>query len=110
LTNPVLNQGSPLVSVKDKNGKEIGKGFIIPPWNSFFQQSTQKAPAVVDVTQNPYQANANGTVIIKTGVAVVLTRGTTIITLGNGLFIIPINISDIVSWGSAASIQFLGSD
>jgi hypothetical protein len=110
MTNPVLNQQSPLVSVRDKNNKEIGKGFIIPPWNSFFQQSTQKAPKVANVTQNPYQANANGTVIITTGTAVKLTRGPTVITLGNGLFIIPINISDIVSWGSAATVQFLGSD
>ena len=110
MTNPVLNQQSALVSVKDKNGKVIGQGFIIPPWNSFFQQSTQKAPAVQNVTQNPYQANANGTVIVITGVGVKLTRGTTVITLGNGLFIIPINISDIVSYTSAASVQFLGSD
>ena len=110
MTNPVLNQQSPLVVVKDNNGKVIGQGYIIPPWNSFFQQSTQKAPAVVSVTQNPYQANANGTVIVLGGNTVKLTRGTTIIALGNGVFIIPINISDIVSWAGASSVQFLGSD
>ena len=110
MTNPVLNQQSPLVIVKDNTGKEIGKGFIIPPWNSFFQQSTQKAPTVQTVATSPYQANANGTVIVLGGNTVKLTRGTTIIVLGNGVFIIPINISDIVSWAGASSVQFLGSD
>lgn len=108
-TLPLPNQQSPLVSVKDKNGKEIGKGYIIPPWNSFFQQFTQNAPAVADVTQSPFTANANGTVIIKGATTITLSRGTTDIVL-TGQEIIPISISDVLSWtGSPTSVQFLGA-
>ena len=109
MTNPVLNQQAPLVSVRDTSGKEIGKGYIIAPWNSFFQQTTQKAPAVSDVTKNPFTANANGTVIIIGATTIHLTRGKTIITL-TGQEIIPISISDTISWtGNPTSVQFLGA-
>lgn len=109
MTNPVLNQKSPLVSVKDASGKEIGKGFIIPPWNSFFQQTTQKAPAITNVTQNPFTANANGTVIIKGAASVHLTRGKITIDVSAAI-IIPISISDTITWtGVPTSVQFLGA-
>lgn len=102
MTNPVLNQNSPLVKVKN------GLGYIIPPWNSFFQQQTQKAPAATTVTISPFTANAHGTLIIQGAATVTLTRGTTNISLA-GDQIIPIAIGDTVSWtGSPTLIQFLG--
>jgi hypothetical protein len=108
MTLPVPNMQAPLVSVKGPNGKEIGKGFLVSPWNSFFQQLVQPAPAVVDVTQNPFTANANGTVIITGASTVTLTRGTTVIGL-TGQIIIPISIGDTVSWTGPATVQFLGA-
>ncbi len=101
MTRPVPNLGSALV---DKLGK------VIPPWNAWFQQFSQNAPAAVSIptlTGSPYQANKVGTVFIDTGTVVKLTRGLIIIILGAGSFIIPIGIGDIVSWSSAASVKFL---
>lgn len=108
MTLPVSNLNAPMVSVKDKNGNEIGKGFIISPWNSFFQQFTQKAPAVAAVNQNPFTANANGTLILKGATTITLTRGSTNITL-TGQIIIPISVSDTVSWTGPGIGQFLGA-
>jgi hypothetical protein len=102
VTLPVYNQKSALVIVKN------GFGFLIPPWNSFFQQFTQPAPSVASVSNNPFQANANGTLII-TGTVINLTRGSDTIALGNGQKIIPISIGDIVSWATASAVQFLGA-
>lgn len=99
-TRPVPNLQSPLVGPDRK---------VIPPWNSWFQQFTQNAPAIVSAGTSPYTANQNGTVIIKGGVGIVLTRGSISITLANGQAIIPISIGDTVSWTSATSVQFLGS-
>lgn len=100
MTNPVYNQNAPLVDIKT--------GKIIAPWNSFFQQFTQKAPAVVDVTQNPYTPNAVGNVIIIGATTITLTRGLVIIIL-TGQKIIPMGIGDTLTWtGSPTSVQFLG--
>ena len=83
-------------------------GKVIPPWNSFFQQFTQKAPTVVDVAQNPYTPNIKGTVIIKGATTITLTRGLVNIVL-TGQIIIPISIGDTLSWtGMPTSVQFLG--
>ena len=108
MTLPVPNLQAPLVSVKGPNGKEIGKGFLVPPWNSFFQQLVQPAPAVATVIQNPFTANANGTVILFGATSVHLTRGTKILNL-TGQIIIPISIGDTVSWTGPATVQFLGA-
>lgn len=103
MTNPLPNQQSALVMIKGNYG------FIVPPWNSFFQQFTQPAPAIANVTLNPFTANANGTLIIKGATTITFTRGLTSINL-TGQEIIPISISDTVSWtGVPASIQFLGA-
>lgn len=103
MTSPVPNMQAALVKISGN------LGFIIPPWNSFFQQLTQKAPAVANVTLNPFTANANGTVIIKGATTITLTRGLISINL-TGQQIIPISISDTVSWtGVPTSIQFLGA-
>lgn len=82
---------------------------IIPPWNSWFQQFTQIAPASIDVsTTNPFTANAMGTLIIQGATTVTLTRGTTVINLSTQE-IIPISIGDTISWtGVPTLVQFLG--
>lgn len=98
MTNPVFNLNSPLV---DKLGK------ILQPWNSFFQQFTQKAPAVQNITANPYTPNARGNVIITGAATITLTRGTVNINL-NGQRIIPMGIGDTLSWTGGATVQFLG--
>lgn len=100
MTNPVINLNAPLV---DKDGK------VIPPWNSFFQQFTQKAPTVVSVIQNPYTPNTKGHVIIKGAATITLTRGLIAIIL-TGQIIIPMSIGDTLSWtGVPTSVQFLGA-
>ena len=102
MTQPVPNLRSRLV---DKFG------YLIPPWNSFFQQLVQPAPAVVSVgvSSTPFTANANGTLIVKGATTITLTRGTVNITL-TGQIIIPIAVSDTVSWtGTPTSVQFLGA-
>jgi len=109
MTRPVPNLQAPIVSVKDKSGIEIGKGTVIPPWNSWFQQFTQPAPAAVVVTSlNPFTANAVGTVIITGATTITLTRGTSVFNL-TGQIIIPISIGDEVSWTGPATVSFLGT-
>jgi len=99
MTLPVPNMLAPLV---DKLGK------IIPPWNSFFQQLVQPAPAVASVTlPSPFTANANGKVIITGAVTIDLTRGLDTVNL-NGQRIIPVRISDTVEWTGPAVVQFWG--
>ena len=99
MTNPVLNLNAPLV---DKTGK------VIPPWNSFFQQFTQTAPAVSSVTQNPFTANAIGKVVILGAATITLTRGN-VSRLVSGEKIIPISIGDTLSWtGAPTSVEFWG--
>jgi hypothetical protein len=100
VTNPVLNQNSPLVDIKT--------GKIIPPWNSFFQQTTQKAPKVIAVTVSPFTPNANGTVILTSATTITLTRGLVNISL-TGQRIIPMGIGDTVAWTGPATVQFLGA-
>lgn len=108
-TLPVPNQQSALAQVLAPDGKTvIGKAFLIPPWNSWFQQFSQKAPAVVAVAKSPFTANSNGTLIV-TGTGVVLTRGSVSISLVAAQNIIPISIGDTVSWNAATSVQFLGA-
>lgn len=107
-TLPVPNLQSALVSVKSSSGQEIGKGFIIPPWNSFFSQNTDMAPDVVGVTSSPFTANSNGTVILTGATTIALTRGSTVISL-TGQRIIPISIGDTISWTGPAIVQFLGA-
>ena len=82
MTSPVPNLGARLV---DKFG------FLLPPWNSFFQQLTQRAPAVQNilVAASPFTANANGTIIVKGAATTTLMRGTVSIPL-NGQVVIPI--------------------
>lgn len=99
MTLPVLNLTSPLV---DKRGK------LIPPWNSWFQQFSQNAPAVVSVTSSPFTANTKGTVIFSGAVfTITLIRGSVNINVSSQR-IIPISIGDIVTWSGAPTVQFLG--
>lgn len=103
MSQPVLNQKSPLVQIKG------GFGYLIPPWNMFFQQLVQAAPAVADITDSPFQANSAGTVIVDGAITTTLTRGNINIALGAGQKIIPIAIGDVVSWTGPATVQFLGA-
>lgn len=79
MTQPVLNQNSPLVDIKT--------GKVIPPWNSFFQQFTQKATAVQNITLTgspfSYTPNNRGNVVISGGTvsAISLIRGLVVIPL-----------------------------
>lgn len=99
MTLPVPNMLAPLV---DKLGK------LLPPWNSFFQQLVQPAPAVATVTEpSPFTANSNGKVIITGAVTINLTRGIDTVNL-NGQRIIPVRISDTIDWTGAATVQFWG--
>jgi hypothetical protein len=99
MTNPVVNLSSPLVDTKSGN--------VIPPWNSFFQQFTQAAPAVAPVTQNPFTANAIGKVVITGATTITLSRGSTSVNI-SGVEIIPISIGDTVSWTGPAIVQWWG--
>lgn len=108
MTLPVPNMQAPLVTVKNSKGDVIGQGTLISPWNSFFQQLVQQAPAVASVTApSPFTANDNGNVIITGAATISLTRGDVTINL-TGQRIIPVRIGDTVSWTGAATVQFLG--
>lgn len=102
MTLPVPNLSSAIVAIKG------GMGFLVPPWNSFFQQFVQPAPAVASVAASPFKANANGTVILTGATSVTLTRGSVGIDL-TGQRIIPISVGDTVSWTGSATVQFLGA-
>ncbi len=115
---PLLNMQAPLVKVTDKNGKELGKGYLVDPWNGFFQQFVQAAPAIVNInpTGSPfnYTANVKGTLIISGGTvsAISLIRGGVIIPLSlTRPLIIPISIGDTVrtTYTVAPTLQFLGA-
>lgn len=100
MTLPVYNLQAPIVDPKT--------GKLVSPWNMFFQQLVQAAPAVVTVTTpSPFTANANGTVILTGAATVDLIRGTDIINL-NGQRIIPVSVGDSVAWTGPATVQFLG--
>lgn len=116
LTQPVPNLSSPMVNViVNVNGRKLeGKGFLISPWNSFFQQFAQQAPDVIEteLTGSPFSItfNANGTYIVTGGIisAITLTRGSVAIDL-TGQVIIPIRIGDMltVTYSVVPTLQFL---
>jgi hypothetical protein len=108
LTNPVLNQNSPLV--------DTATGKVIPPWNSFFQQFTQKAAAVqaITLTGSPfsYTPNSRGNVVISGGTvsAIALIRGLVTIPLSTVRpFMVYLGIGDTikVTYTVVPTIQFL---
>ncbi len=99
-TRPVPNSDAPVVDTRT--------GKLLSPWIQFFQQFVQKAPTIVDISGlSPFQANQNGTIIITGGTGISITRGTITIALANGQAIIPIAISDIVTFASGTA-KFLG--
>lgn len=118
LTNPLPNVISPIARVEvTVNGKKAeGKAFIIPPWNSFFQQFVQQAPAALEITldASPFSItpNAQGMLSVNSGTvsSVILTRGNINITIsGDARSIIPIRIGDIVTitYSVAPTVYFL---
>lgn len=106
MTQLVASLQAPLVTVKDSKGNVIGSGTIVQPWNSFFQQFTQSAPAVASAS-SPYTPNAKGVLILTGAGAITLTRGSVSISL-TGQRIIPMSIGDTVSWTGGTG-QFLGA-
>lgn len=115
MTQPVLNLNSPFGEVKkDARGRLVA--YLIAPWNSFFQQFVQPAPAVatVEVTSSPFKftPNSNGNLIVSGGVvsSISLMRGNDTIDL-TGEKIIPTAINDTVSitYSSPPSVKFLGA-
>lgn len=103
MTTPLPNMRQPMVQIIE------GLGYLRPPWNSFFQQFVQPAPAVANAGLSPFTANAKGTVIF-TGVApsITLTRGNININV-TGQRIIPISIGDTLTWTGSPTVQFLGA-
>lgn len=116
---PVPSLSSALVKVTDGRGNIIGKGYVIPPWNSWFQQFSQSAPSVatiaVGVSPFSYTANSNGNLIISGGTVsnISLIRGTTTIVIATSTAIpriVPISIGDTVrvTYTVLPTLQFLG--
>lgn len=116
LTQPVPNLSSPIVSINIKlNGKNIeGKGFLISPWNSFFQQFVQTAPQPIEIEleTSPFiiSPGANGSITLVGGTitSVTLIRGTVSMILGS-IRLIPIRIGDSieVTYTGTPTIRFL---
>lgn len=111
---PLPNMGAALVVVKNKAGDIIGKGFIVDPWNSYFQQFGQVAPTAAAVTgASPfsYTANTKGNFFVIGGTIsnISLIRGTDILNV-TGEKIIPISIGDTVkvTYSVLPSMKFLG--
>ena len=109
MTLPLPNLTSALV---DKLGK------LVPPWNSWFQQFSQPAPAVQAITLSgspfSYTANNNGTLIVSGGTvsAISLVRGAVSIPLSTVRPIaVPISIGDIITitYTVVPTVQFLGA-
>lgn len=110
-TLPVPNLLSPLVNAAGK---------LIPPWNSWFQQFSQAAPAVAAITVGgspfSYTANSNGNLIVSGGTVslITLTRGTDTIIIATSTAtprIVPISIGDTitVTYSVLPTLQFLGA-
>jgi hypothetical protein len=105
VTQPVPNTQSAIVTVTDSTGNTIGTGKLIPPWNSFFQQFTQAAPAAV-VATSPYTPNARGTLILNAAVSATLTRGSASFVFTT-VRVFPVSIGDTLTW-SGTTAMFLG--
>lgn len=112
---PLLNMQSPLVKVTNAQGIEIGKGYLISPWNRYFQQFAQEAPEAVIVTgASPlsYTANTKGSFFVIGGTVsnISLIRGSATINL-TGEKVIPISIGDTVTvtYSVAPAMTFLGA-
>lgn len=98
---PVPNLQAPITGI----GKLANR--LIPPWNSWFQQFSQQAPASVNIITTPYTPNEIGNVIIQGAVTITLTRGSVNFNL-TGEQIIPLGIGDTLSWTGPATVSFLG--
>lgn len=119
-TLPLPNMSAALVKVVGGNGQVIGRGYVVPPWNSWFQQFSQAAPDVIDVAigTSPfsYTPNSNGTLVISSGTVslINLIRGTTTIAVATSTanpVIVPIALGDTVevTYTVAPTMQFLGA-
>lgn len=113
MTQPVLNLSSAIVRVTDKNGKIIGQGFLLSPWNSFLQQLTQAPPAIQNVLVGTspfsYTPNSKGQVFIRGGnvTSVILIRGLVEIDMGVDTTVL-VSIEDTVKiiYTVAPSVKF----
>jgi hypothetical protein len=118
MTKTFPNMLAPLVNVKGSDGKMIGQGFVIPPWNSWFQQFSQAPAGVAVITAGgspfSYTPNDQGTVIISGGTVsnISLIRGTTTIPLFTSTAAprsVTVSIGDtvIITYSVKPTIQFL---
>lgn len=105
MTLTVPNLNAAIVVVKGPKG-ELLKGSIIPPWNSFFQQFTQKpiAAQIVTVGASPflYMPNNIGHLVIQNGTVSQITviRGTDTILFASDTSIprwVPVSLGDTIS-------------
>lgn len=112
MTLTVPNLNAPIVTVKGPKG-EILRGIVVPPWNSFFQQFTQKPLDVQDVIvgSSPFLFTPNviGQVVIRGGTIslVRLIRGTTAITMTERTILVSIGDSVEITYSVLPTVQFL---
>lgn len=92
-------------------------GRISTPWNSFFQQFSQKASSAADVEVDAspfsYTPNKLGNVVITGGTvsAVALVRGNVTVALAPTTQFVPVAIGDTVTvtYSVLPVVRFLGS-
>lgn len=104
----VPNLGAALT---DKEGK------VKTPWNSFFQQFSQKAPAAINVFVDgspfSYQTAVPGSMFITGGTVtgIDLTRGFVTIGIDPATQIVPMAVGDtvVVTHSALPTLQFLAN-
>lgn len=127
-TLPVPNQQAAIAEIrKNSAGKLLA--YLIPPWNSWFQQFSQPGPKAINVTgvgpSTTFTANSLGTLFIRNAYVsnpadpltfIRLTRGNTQIYIPGTSAIIPISIGDTAMWFTTfpgppndTVVQFLGA-
>lgn len=108
---PVPNLNAPLV--------DMVLGRVLRPWNNFFMQFTQDAPAVNDilVTGSPlsFTTSSGGTLSVVGGTvsSIVIVRGQVTIPVASSTVdpvLVPLSIGDtaIIIYSVAPTVRFLG--
>jgi hypothetical protein len=84
-------------------------GMLVTPWNSWFQQFSQKAPKAIAITAVSYNSISPGSFIVTSGTPTIsLIRGIVTITM-TGQKVVPMSIGDIVTFSGAYTGYFLGN-
>ena len=95
------------------------RGLLVKPWNYFFQQFTQDAPAVVSIipTGSPFDftSTSGGTMSVVGGTVsdISIVRGTVVIPVASSTadpVLVPLSIGDTVrvTYSVAPTMRFLG--